>query len=198
MGKGFFLFEFAEKEDKELIFRNGPYFMGPPGLYLNKWTPDFDPSVDVPSAIPVWVRLPNLPMHCWNWESLKHIGNTLGKSIDRANCRDQFDCARICVEVDLEVSLPEAIKIRVGSWSHVQKLMSSFCSSAGSAMSMAILLGTVQKTVKQRRARGKDGRRSKEPKTKPQEPETTMPKLPRQALGFKLLTWKNKAINSSS
>eukprot|EP00253_Pinus_taeda_P014586 PITA_14586 len=77
--------------------------MGPQGLYLNKWTPDFDPAVDVPSAIPVWVRLPNLPMHCWNWESLMHIRNTLGKFIDRANNKDQFDCARICVEVDLEL-----------------------------------------------------------------------------------------------
>eukprot|EP00253_Pinus_taeda_P015210 PITA_15210 len=77
--------------------------MGPQGLYLNKWTPDFDPGVDVPSTVPVWVRLPNLPMHFWNWESLMHIGNTLGKFIDRANNKDQFDCARICVEVDLEL-----------------------------------------------------------------------------------------------
>lgn len=84
--------------------------------------PDFDPSVDVPLAVPVWVCLPNLPMHCWNWESLKHIGNTLGKFIDRTNNRDQFDCARIYVEVDLKVDLPEAIKIRVGCWSHVKKL----------------------------------------------------------------------------
>lgn len=122
LGKGFFLFEFAEKEDKELIFRNGPYFMGPQGLYLNKWMPDFDPAVDVPLAVPTWVRLSNLPMHCWNQESLKHIGNTLGKFIDCANSKDQFDCARICVEVDLEVGLPEAINIRVGSWTHLQKL----------------------------------------------------------------------------
>ena len=76
LGRGFFLFEFSDKEDKDLIFRNGPYFMGPQGLYLNKWTPDFDPAVDVPTAVPIWVRLPNLPVHCWNWESLKHIGNT--------------------------------------------------------------------------------------------------------------------------
>eukprot|EP00253_Pinus_taeda_P024612 PITA_24612 len=96
----------VEKEDKDLIFRNGPYFMGPQGLYLNKWTPDFDPTVDVPSAVPLWVRLPNLPVHCWNWDSLKHIRNTLGKFIDRANNRDQYDYARICVEVDLEVGLP--------------------------------------------------------------------------------------------
>jgi len=96
--------------------------MGPQGLYLNKWMPDFDPSVDVPTAIPVWVRLPNLPVHCWNWESLKHIGNTLGKFIDRENNKDQYDYARICIEFDLEVGLPEAIKIRVGSWTHLQKL----------------------------------------------------------------------------
>lgn len=64
LGRGYFLFEFSEKEDKDLIFRNGPYFMGPQGLYLNKWTPDFDPAMDVPSAVPVSVRLPNLPVHC--------------------------------------------------------------------------------------------------------------------------------------
>lgn len=122
LGKGFFLFEFSDKDDKDLIFRNGPYFMGPHGLYLNKWTPDFDPAVDVPTAVPVWVRLPNLPVHCWNGESLNHIGNTLGKYVDGASNKDQFDCARICVEVDLEIGLPEAIKIRVGSWIHLQKL----------------------------------------------------------------------------
>ena len=53
LGRGYFLFEFISKEDKALIFRNGPYFMGPQGLYLNKWTPDFDPEEDVPSAVPV-------------------------------------------------------------------------------------------------------------------------------------------------
>jgi len=120
--RGYFLFEFSAKEDKDLIFRNGPYFMGPQGLYLNKWMPDFDPAVDVPTAVPVWVRLPNLPVHCWNWDSLKHNGNTLGKFIYKANSKDQYDCARICVEVDLEVGLPEAIKIVVGPWTHIQKL----------------------------------------------------------------------------
>ena len=35
LGRGYFLFEFSSKEDKELIFRNAPYFMGPQGLYLN-------------------------------------------------------------------------------------------------------------------------------------------------------------------
>ena len=38
------MFVFESTEDRDLIFRNGPYFMGPQGLYLNKWTTDFDPS----------------------------------------------------------------------------------------------------------------------------------------------------------
>ena len=50
------------------------------------------------------------------------IGNALGKFIDRANKKYQYDCAHICVEVDLEVGLPEAIKIKVGNWTHLQKL----------------------------------------------------------------------------
>jgi hypothetical protein len=115
LGRGYFLFEFTSKDDKDLIFQNGPYFMGPQGLYLNKWTPDFDPEVDVPKAVLVWVRLPNLPVHYWNGDSLRHIGNALGKFIDRVNTKDQFECARICVEVDLEVGLLEAITLQVGS-----------------------------------------------------------------------------------
>lgn len=122
LGRGFFLFEFTSKDDKDLIFQNGPYFIGPQALYLNRWTSDFDPVVDVPTAVPRWVKLPNLPFHCWNWDSLKHIGNTLGKFIDSANSKEQYDYARIYVEVDLKVGLQEAIKIKVGNWTNLQKL----------------------------------------------------------------------------
>jgi hypothetical protein len=37
-GKGFYIFYFELKSDRDLIFRNDPYFFGPRGLYLNKWT----------------------------------------------------------------------------------------------------------------------------------------------------------------
>ena len=39
-----------------------------------------------------------------------------------ASPKDQYACACICVEVDLEAGLPEAIKLTVGNWSHFQKL----------------------------------------------------------------------------
>ena len=122
VGRGFFVFEFISEEDRDLIFRNGPYFMGTHGLYLNKWTPDFDPSVDLPKEVSVWVRLPNLPVYCWDIESLQRIGNGIGHFIDKADNKGQYTCARICVEVDLEADLPEAVKLTVGSWTHYQKL----------------------------------------------------------------------------
>ena len=71
--------------------------------------------------MPVWVRLPHLPLHCWNQKSLQIIGNALGKYIDQA-VRKEYSCARICVEVDLEEGLLEAIKLTVAGWTHVQEL----------------------------------------------------------------------------
>ena len=96
--------------------------MGPQGLYLNRWTPDFNAKVDVLKEVPVWVRLPNLPVHCWNTQTLEKIGNALGRYIDKADNKGQYSCARICVEVDLEAGLPEAVKLKVGDWHHYQKL----------------------------------------------------------------------------
>jgi hypothetical protein len=122
VGRGYFIFEFISQEDRDLIFRNVPYFMGAQGLYLNRWTPNFDPASKVPKDVPVWVRLPNLPIHYWNSPSLQAIGNGLGHYIDKADPKDQYSCARICVEVDLEVGLPEVVKLKVGEWHHLQKL----------------------------------------------------------------------------
>jgi len=122
-GRGFFTFLFESVEDRNLIFRNGPYFMDTRGLYLNRWSPDFDPEMDVPSAVPVWVRLPHLPLHCWGDESVKAIGNAVGKYIDRSEPRENMHaCARICVEVDLGKGLPEAIKLKVDQWTHIQQV----------------------------------------------------------------------------
>ena len=92
VSRGFFIFEFIAKEDRDLIFRSGPYFMGTQGLYLNRWTPDFDPEVDVPKEVPVWVRLPNLPVHCWNIQTLEKVGNALGRYIDKDENKGQYTC----------------------------------------------------------------------------------------------------------
>jgi len=122
-GKRYYTFHFESKADKDLIFINGSYFMDSGGLYLNKWTPHFDLELDIPSAMPVWVHLPHLPLHCWGDQSVRAIGNVVGKYIDRSEPKDNMQaCARICVEVDLGRGRPEAIKLKVDNWSYIQQL----------------------------------------------------------------------------
>jgi hypothetical protein len=122
-GRGFFAFLFENKVDRDLIFRSGPYFMGSRGMYLNSWTPDFNPENDIPNAVPVWVRLPFLPLHCWNNETIKSIGNTLGKFIDQEEPKEGLQAsACICVEVDMEKCLPEAINLTLDNWNYLQQV----------------------------------------------------------------------------
>jgi hypothetical protein len=83
VGMGFYVFLFEKNVDRDLIFRNGPYFMGTRGMYLNQWTPAFNAENYIPSVVPIWVRLPFLPLHCWNDETIKNIGNTLKRFINR-------------------------------------------------------------------------------------------------------------------
>ena len=86
----------------------------------------------------MWVRIPNLPVHCWDIDSLQRIGNGIRNFIDKVDNKGQYTCARICVEVDLEASLPEAIKTKsdlgliTRNW-----IMSTCLSSAGIAKNMA-------------------------------------------------------------
>lgn len=83
--------------------------------------PDFDLEMGVPNAMPVWVRFPHLPLHYWGDKSIKAIGNTMGKYIDRCEPKDiMHACARICVEVDLGKGLPEVINIKVDQRTHIQ------------------------------------------------------------------------------
>jgi hypothetical protein len=122
VGRGYYAFSFSEKEDRDLVFRSGPYFMGSRGLFLAPWTLDFNPGVEI-TAAPVWVRLPHLPLHLWGRSTLEGIGNKLGRFLDNAKPKEeQFTCARICVEVNLEEGLPEAIKLSLGDWCHIQEL----------------------------------------------------------------------------
>ena len=97
--------------------------MGLIGLYINRWSLYFDPEKDVPSVVSFWVRLPHLPLHYWNDEALRAIGNTLGKSIDKAEPKGPlFSCARICVEVDLEKGLQEEVDLFMDGWEYLQKV----------------------------------------------------------------------------
>lgn len=122
-GNDFFSFLFELKDDKDVIFRNNPYFFRARGLYLNKWSLDFDPTNDIPNVVLVWVKLPRLDLSCWSDDYLRAIGNGLGKYLDKAKPEGtQFACVKIYVEFDLEKGLPTEINLTMRDWKHSQVL----------------------------------------------------------------------------
>ena len=78
-------------------------------LLVQRWRPNFNPwKADREKRIAVWIRIPDLPSELYNVESLRRIGNLVGKTlkIDRTTTlSEKGSFARICVEVNLEKPL---------------------------------------------------------------------------------------------
>jgi len=123
--KGFFVVQFESQEDYQKILMQGPWFWGRAGLFITPWFPEFDADNMVVTKMPVWVRLPNLPLPFWHHEVLEDIGNRLGKFIiSDEERREQglFTYARICVEIDLSKGLPDKIQLQHESFKRIQAL----------------------------------------------------------------------------
>ncbi len=73
--KGFFVVHFESQDDYQKILVQGPWFWGRAGLFITPWFPEFDVDNMVVTKMPVWVRLPNLPLPFWHHEVLEDIGN---------------------------------------------------------------------------------------------------------------------------
>jgi hypothetical protein len=98
-------------------------FHGGRGMYLNKWTLEVSPENDIAYAIPIWVHLPFLLLHCCNDETLHNIGNVLGNFIDQTKPHEGIQaCARIFVEVDLEKGSPKDIQLTLDKWTYLQEV----------------------------------------------------------------------------
>ena len=76
--KAFFAVQFYSQEDYKIIFQEGTWFQGRVGIFITPWFLEFDPSTMVVTKMPIWVRLPNMPLPFWHPSVLQEIGNSLG------------------------------------------------------------------------------------------------------------------------
>lgn len=114
--KGYFIVLFDDLEHCYNALDEGPWFMGSAGLFLTPWFPDFDPASAIITKAPVWIRLPNLPVHLWRTEAYRQIGNALGRFLTGDYTRQRqglYTYARVCVELDLSKGLPEHINLKI-------------------------------------------------------------------------------------
>ena len=86
-------------------------------MLLKPWHPLFDASRERVNSVPLWVRLPGLPLHYWTEEHLRGIGNTIGDFLEadlsffKTNHRR---VARILVMINIRDGLAESLNLRWG------------------------------------------------------------------------------------
>ncbi|XP_057868067.2 uncharacterized protein LOC131075253 [Cryptomeria japonica] len=117
--------DFSSISDRNRVFEGGPYFYNHVGLFIKPWHSGFNATKDLPTRVPVWVRLPWLLLEFWREDILLRIAALLGKPAAIAQNtleKKVFSYARICVEIDLNNPLPDSLEIFIGSASWIQPL----------------------------------------------------------------------------
>ncbi|XP_056685988.1 uncharacterized protein [Spinacia oleracea] len=92
----------------------GPYTFFSRPIIIKHWSSDFDLYEEVLRVIPLWIRLPNLPLNCWSCDSLSRIGSLLGVPVCADDCttkQQRVSFARLLVEMDVTGELREHIWI---------------------------------------------------------------------------------------
>lgn len=84
--QGYFIVKFQSKEDIQEKMLADPYSINYRPLILKQWSPEFDFSKEFPTDIPLWVKLPHLPLNCWGPNSLSRISSTIGKPMLADEC----------------------------------------------------------------------------------------------------------------
>nr|QIA97949.1 hypothetical protein AP_R.00g000450-v1.0.a3 [Amaranthus palmeri] len=116
--EGYFILRFNSDNECEEIIKGGPYFLNRAPMVVKKWNRSFDFREEIMRVIPVWVRLPNLPLHCWGVDTLSRIVSAIGVPILADECTAKqlkVSYARVLVEVDVTQEFIKEIKVRENS-----------------------------------------------------------------------------------
>ncbi|CAH9127233.1 unnamed protein product [Cuscuta epithymum] len=104
LGYGYYSIKMDLQRDYFHILMEGPWKIFDQYIIVNRWVPNFQPSLAKPEKMAVWVRLPGLPTEYFVEDIIKAILEKVGTplKLDRTTMsvsRGRF--ARAAVEVDL-------------------------------------------------------------------------------------------------
>jgi len=114
--RGWFAVTFTKEEDLEKIL-NKSWSLDHSPVLLKKWHPMFDASIERVDLIPIWVRMPALPLQYWNELQLRGIGNMLGTvlDVDLSFLKTHMkQVARVLVSINIREGLAETINLKWG------------------------------------------------------------------------------------
>lgn len=126
--EGYFVLRFHSYQDRDVVLLKGPYTIRNMPMLLTEWKPNFNLKRDMLRTIPVWIQLPQLPLHLWGATSLGKIGSILGTPLMTDECttnRYRISYARILVEIDITKEIIQEITIRDKSGEKCSNLWST-------------------------------------------------------------------------
>ena len=116
LNRGWFAINLAKEEDLRWI-QNKRSHIDHSHVLLKPWHPLFDASKERVDIIPIWVRMPALPLHFWDLYHFKWIGDILGTflEVDLSYLEtNEKKVARILVNINLREGLDEYINMDWG------------------------------------------------------------------------------------
>ncbi|XP_009133671.1 uncharacterized protein LOC103858131 [Brassica rapa] len=100
LGQGLFQFQFDSESDLLAVLENRPYHFAKWMVILQRWEPTVSPSF--PSLIPFWIKVEGIPAHLWTEETIRSIGEDIG----RFECSDIISTLSVRMRVHVNGRLP--------------------------------------------------------------------------------------------
>lgn len=122
----FFVFKFMCKENYDIVKDHGLcFFNGRPFLF-QKWNCNFRPSKSEVKDIPLWIKMPNFPLCCWNVVGISKVASRVGipLTVDAlTTSKSIISFARVCVQITPQFILSESILIDLNMFKFEQKIV---------------------------------------------------------------------------
>ncbi|KAI0488531.1 hypothetical protein KFK09_028366 [Dendrobium nobile] len=141
IGMNWILCSFKTCEAVDEVLNGGPWYVNGYIVGMDRWSPAFDPYSFKGISALVWIRLPCLPLFCWDEDSLARIASRFSTPLyldGNTFRRGKREFALICVKIDLEKKLPNGVWIdglagRFFQWVEYEKinLLCYHCGRAG-------------------------------------------------------------------
>ncbi|XP_021715736.1 uncharacterized protein LOC110683652 [Chenopodium quinoa] len=109
---GYFLIKFQNSDDMNVVLNASPHMFFGKAAIVKPWSEKFDFHAEVLRNVPMWVKLPNLPLNCWGVDTLSRLGSVLGVPLCADECTSKqlrVSFARFLIEVDVTKTLPKNI-----------------------------------------------------------------------------------------
>ncbi|KAL0394658.1 UNVERIFIED_CONTAM: hypothetical protein Slati_4432000 [Sesamum latifolium] len=119
----------TNEEDFSRLWLRGEWTFDSFYMRVFKWTPIFDPQIES-SIAPVWIRLPELPVHLFEKKTLFTLVAKIGKSFRMDEPTADLarpDLARLCTEVDLMAPKVQAVYLQIEGKTYGQQVLYENC-----------------------------------------------------------------------